>query len=263
MSQFGKYKPDIAANSSSMFVFQEKPVASLKLNRWNGNIAAGFDLVHRVLALMLAQQQPAILTDGSQQALQVVSTEPASMQVAIQPGWAVFDDTLVGLEAQPMVPLGVEFNPPTSQDRIDLICITQYGEINSITGNEAPLPEAPATPEGSLALARVYQRPGATQILADDNSNDSYIIDQRPRLLLGEAHQHNGDKAPPENPDGIRIEFSTQHHFRANSLEVFVNGVLQQQGVDYSENVALNGYTFISPPLAHYQLQHRYVINHH
>lgn len=68
----------------------------------------------------------------------------------------------------------------------------------------------------------------------------------------------NTDRSPVEVPNGILTQFSTSEAFIAGSLNVYVNGVLQEKDVDYAEDVGLQSYTFTSPPLTGWLIEHRY-----
>ncbi len=261
MPQYGKYNPSNAENTSSLFSFQEVPLTSEKLNHWNGNIEAGFVLLQQILTALLAKNGLAIISTGSVSSLQVQPTEPAALQVQIQPGWAILGTTLAGSNETAIHPLDEPVAPPSANPRIDCVCLTELGAFEIVQGEENAVPTPPPIPDGAAGLAQLYHRVGSTQILTNDNGIDSYIIDTRPRFLLGEAHQHGPDKAPSESPDGSRVEFSTQHVFRQGTLDVFINGVIQTPDVDYQEKLDRTGYQFSSPPLSHYRIQHRYVID--
>ncbi|MGC9329055.1 MAG: hypothetical protein ACP5I1_15585 [Candidatus Hinthialibacter sp.] len=261
MVRFGRYDPQNSENASALFVYQEAPVASAKLNRWDGNIAAGFELLHRVLRALAAKGAEAVITSSGSGALQITPADPPDRTVRVQPGWAVFGGGFAGVAEALSLPAGGSFAAPENHPRIDLIVLTTAGALEVVEGAEAESPAPPDAPSETLALAQIYLRVGASQILAADDGVQSYIIDVRPRFLLGEAHSHQPDCAPGEAPDGLRTQFFTQHVFRAGSLDVYVNGVLQQAGVDYSEDAGRRSYTFFSPPAAHYRIQHRYVVD--
>ncbi|MBN2326318.1 MAG: hypothetical protein JXR73_04125 [Candidatus Omnitrophica bacterium] len=261
MVRFGRYDPQNSENASTLFVYQEVPVASAKLNRWDGNIAAGFELLHRIMSELSAKGAAAVITSGGSGALQVAPADPPNGTVRVQPGWAVFDGGFAGVAEKQSLPAGGAFAAPVNAPRIDLIVLTSAGALEIVEGVEAESPAPPDAPGEALALAQIYLRVGASQILAADDGVQSYIIDVRPRFLLGEAHSHQPDRAPGEAPDGYRTQFFTRHVFRADSLDVYVNGVLQQAGVDYCEDPGRRSYTFVSPPAAHYRIQHRYLVD--
>lgn len=260
MSQFGIYDPGNAENSSTLFSFQEVPVTSTKVNRWNGNIAAGFQLLQQIVSLISSQSGDAILTLSNDTPLKAIAASPQDMTVHINDGWAVIQNTLAGIDESTTIPQGGVFIPPSTNPRIDLIVLQNTGKLEVIEGMEAANPTPPSTPQNSIALAQVYLRPGSTKIYDSDQGTDSYIIDARPAFTYGDTHKHASDHTPAETPDGVRTQFSTLHFFRENTLNVYVNGILQAKDEDYSENADRLGYTFLSPPLSTYTLQHRYII---
>jgi hypothetical protein len=261
MPQYGIYDPENTENSSDLFSFQEVPVTSTKVNCWNGNINAGFQLIQQILSTITSQSQNAVLTSHDNTPLKVRASSPEDMNVSVEAGWAVIQNALAGLGSQTTLPIGGVFNAPSSNPRIDLVVLKNSGAMDVITGVESASPIAPAAPSNSIAIARVYLRPGSDAIYNEDQGSGGYITDARELFSYGEVHKHADDLSPSENPDGIRTQFSTQHMFRSNTLDVYLNGVLQSAGTDYSEDVDRLGYTFVSPPLSTYQIQHRYIID--
>jgi hypothetical protein len=261
MAQYGRYNPENSENTSTLFVFQEAPLTSAKVNRWNGNIAAAFDLLHRACASLFARNNSAVITTQGEDSLKVDPAESPNMTVKVNPGLAVMQESFAGTMVEQVLPAGGVFTAPVEHPRIDLIVLTDAGELDVVQGVEADTPIAPETSSGLLVLAQIFQRVGAVSIVAEDDSSQSYIINVRPRVLLGEAHLHGADAAPDQAPDGERTQFFTGHIYRAGSLDIFLNGVLQLQGVDYQEDELRNGYTFTQSPLAHYRIQHRYIVD--
>lgn len=262
MPQFGIYDPKNTENSSDLFSFQEVPVTSTKVNHWNGNIEAGFQLLQQFLSSITSQTQNAVLTTSDDSPLKVSASSPENMNVVVESGWAVIQNTVAGIDSQVTLPVGGVFIVPNTNPRIDLIILRNSGAMDVITGVESTSPAAPAVPSDSIPIAQVYLRPGSSVINNTDQGSDGYIIDARDLFTYGEVHKHAGDHSPIENPDGIRTQFSTQHMFKENTLDVFLNGVLQVAGSDYAENSNRLGYTFTSPPLTTYHIQHRYIIEH-
>lgn len=262
MARFGIYNHADPENTSSMFVYREVPVASAKLNLWNGNIAAGFELLRRAVSLAVSQSRDAVLIESDGGALLAVPSDPPGMTVTLKPGWAVAGAALAGLDEAAALPPGGVFETPATHPRIDSIILRNTGEPDTLTGAEAETPEPPAPPDGAVRLADVFLRPGMAQIVAEDNGVDGYIIDARPMLLTGNAHRHSDDRHPAEPPDGARAHFTTAVPFRPGTLDVYLNGVLQEEGTDYAADADGGGYTFSIPPPAHYRIQHRYLVLH-
>lgn len=263
MAQYGIYNPQNAENTSGLFSFQEVPVTSSKINRWNANIAAGFHLVQQVLSIIASQAGNAVLTVNDNAPLKATASTPEDMTVRVAAGWAVIANTLAGIDQDTSLPLGGIFTAPVSNPRIDLIILRNTGQLDILTGTETVSPSPPSVPADSMAIAQVYLRPGSTKTFNSDQGSEGYLFDARERIVIGDAHKHALDRVPAETPDGIRAQFSTQDYFRPGTIDVYLNGVLQLNGVDYSEDSSFMGYTFSTPPLPHYTIQHRYIINHH
>lgn len=87
-------------------------------------------------------------------------------------------------------------------------------------------------------------------------------------VILGiDNHKHNTDRVPAESPNGTRVNFSTQKKYSTNSLDVYVNGILQTRNKHYSEDGDKLGYTFIPQvtttktipaPQSDWKIEHRY-----
>ena len=259
MTRYGVYNPLNTSNISSLFVFQEVPLTSAKLNYWNGNLAAQFELFHLLCSALFAHSTPAVLALEDDTGLQVVPTDPESLKVIVNPGIILTRQAAAGLGEPVELPPGSFLVPPQTHPRLDVIYINTTGGVGILEGHESSEPVPPELPAGSVALAQIFHYAGSTRITASDTGSDSYIIDTRPRLLIGEAHRHAADHLPSEPPDGVRTDFSTAHPFRAGTLDVFLNGVLQEKDVDYIEHEDAQGYRFLSPPQSHYRIQHRYV----
>ncbi|MDP8244705.1 MAG: hypothetical protein P9L94_11530 [Candidatus Hinthialibacter antarcticus] len=260
MGIYGTYDAQRAGNASPLFIYKETPVASTKMNRWNGNIEAGFDLLHTVCSALFTRGELAVIATNNADALRAVEADTPDMTIRVNPGWAIVETGFAGLADQSVLPNQGAFIAPTTHPRVDLVALSSSGELLIVEGDEAETPIAPTTPNNALALAQLYHRPGAGQILNEDNDAGSYLIDARPRFAHGDAHRHSIDAAPTEAPDGVRSEFSTQDYFRAGSLQVFLNGVLQKNGVDYYEDEGGKAYQFLAAPPATALLVHRYLI---
>lgn len=93
---------------------------------------------------------------------------------------------------------------------------------------------------------------------------NSGIIEQILDALRIEQHKHSiqiSDRYPAEQPDGVRTNFSTSRKFRAQTLMVYYNGVLQFPEQHYTEDSDLRGYTLTFVPKEDTNLQHFYLID--
>ena len=74
-------------------------------------------------------------------------------------------------------------------------------------------------------------------------------------------HTHSTDRKPVETADGNRTGFSTSYYFKPNTLDVYVNGVLQERDSSYTEDADLKGYNFTYAPQPGWEIQHRYIVD--
>lgn len=261
MSGFGKYNAAEPSHGSSLFSYGEVPVASNKLNLWNGNIEASLNwLVQSVAILMGGRIDDFVLDEEGGQELKARASNPPGLSIRIQPGRALVAQYFSGLDGEQLVPPSGSFAAPVSHPRRDLIYLDRYGKAGLVQGPESDSPMIPDLPGLTVALAVVHLRPGMTCILDEDDGVNGYLIDRRPRLLRGLAHRHGSDRTPVESCDGARTAFSTERKFVEGSLEVYVNGVLQAEGVSFNPAPDRRGYAFSAPPPAGYRVEHRYTI---
>jgi hypothetical protein len=262
MTEFGKYHPTNDEHTSSLFSYGEVPLASVKLNVWNGNIQAAIDfLTEAAVTLMGGWSSDFLLTGLSSEPLKVVAQAVPDMTVSVNPGRCIAAKYLAGIDGSQTLPETGSIVAPTSDDRIDIVVIERTGHLIIVEGEEGDPPTAPTIPENTLKLAEIYLRPESTCVKDNDDSTNGYITDTRPALLTGRAHRHGTDHVPSEDPDGSRLNFSTGSVFLSGTLQVFLNGILQRAGAseDYTEDSDRNGYTFNSPPKTGDTLQHFYL----
>lgn len=75
--------------------------------------------------------------------------------------------------------------PPSWNDRVDLITISETGVVTRTQGTEAASPTAPTVPLGHFVVAELYLRPWMTLINQYDQSDSNgYIIDRRANFNL-------------------------------------------------------------------------------
>lgn len=191
MTRIGRYNPSNEGVTSNLFVYGESPVTSTKLNRWDGNIDAGFWLVHRALRMLVGTDEaPTVIGTESSQPLKIQAQASPDMTVRVFPGILVGPSYLAGLSTQETLPVSGTFTPPASNPRIDTIGLLESGDWVIVEGTESETPAAPSLPTGAVALADVYLRVGATGILDTDDSTQGYLIDRRPPQVICRAHQH-------------------------------------------------------------------------
>jgi len=261
MTEYGKYDPENPEHSSLLFSYGEVPVASAKLNRWNGNIAASLDfLAEAAVTLFGGLADDFILPGLASEPLLVRAQETPDMTVRVSAGRCIVSRYFAGIDAETTLPETDSITAPATNDRIDIVVIERSGNARIMGGTEGDPPAAPDATAGTLKLAELYLRPGATVIKDTDDGTNGFITDARPSLLSGRAHRHAGDREPQESPDGTRTAFSTDGVFLAGTLRVYLNGVLQRPGAsgDYTEDSDRAGYTFTSAPKTGDIIQHFY-----
>ena len=259
MSAIGQYDATFEGVGGDLFVYGESPVTSAKLNRWHGNIDAGFWMLHRLLRILAAADgDPYLMGVDGDEPLQVEERSTPGMTVEVAPGFALGPSYLLGLPDEAILPETGSFSAPTSNPRIDAVGIRETGEWVIETGEEASSPVAPSLDADTVPLADIYFRVGSSAIKTVDDGSNAYIIDRRPRRISALGHRHVGPATPAESPDGSRTGFSTTDRFVAGTLWVAVNGLLQIPTTHYTEDADLMGYTFVQPPPTGYLIQHEY-----
>lgn len=158
------------------WAFEERPVASSKLNLWDDRIEAAIELLY-VLVLQGFGGGEGVLRGVSLGDLSVNQTSPVGMTVEVQPGYAFIDALPFRLNAATeTVPVAA----PTTDPRIDLVqARLETWDISVKAGTEAASPSAPNADSDALALAELYLRPGMTSIKNADDATNGYIIDVR------------------------------------------------------------------------------------
>ena len=162
--------------TKTTWAFQERPVASAKLNSWDDRIEAALELVHLLLNLAWGGGS-GVIRGVTADDLKTVATSPPGMTVKAQPGYAFISKCPYKLAAATET---VQIAAPPAHPRIDLVeaRLDTWG-ITVKTGTEAASPSPPSTDTDCIALARLYLRPGMTSIKDTDDSVNGYIIDVR------------------------------------------------------------------------------------
>ncbi len=164
------------AYTKTKWVFEERPVASSKLNTWDDRIEAALELVHYLLSLAWGGGS-GVIRKASTDDLKVYATTPPSLTVEARPGYAFISHFPFKLAATAQTPA---VTPPVDNPRIDLVqARLETWDISVKTGATSPAPVAP-TPDGNcIALAQLYLRPGTTAIKDANDGVNSYIVDAR------------------------------------------------------------------------------------
>jgi hypothetical protein len=259
MTRVGKYNPAFVGPASSLFLYGESPVASTKLNRWNGNIDASFWLLHRALRVLAGTGSDLYLVGNEgEDPLRVEAQAVPGMTVRVTPGLVLGPSYLIGLSAEETLPAAGTFTAPVTNPRIDAIGIAESGDWVIATGVESATPAAPSLATDVVRLANIYFRVGAVSIKNSDDGTNATILDQRPRRLSSLAHRHVGPSSPPESPNGTVTVFSTADRYVPGTLRVFVNGLAMLPSAHYTENANHQGYTFGTAPPSGTVVHHEY-----
>ena len=239
MTAFGRYSPTREEHTSSLWSYGEVPVASAKLNTWNGNLAAALDFLHNALAQLLGADAADFVLRESGEELRVVAQTTPDMTITVQAGRAWIGGFLCGLDADTTLPATGTLAAPSANPRLDVVYLDAYGEPHLLAGSESGAPVVPDIPSGTLK---------------------GYLTDSRVVRILGRAHEHPGgaDRQPSESADGARVQFTTPHAYRSGTLRVWLNGVEQDPDAAFSEDAGNHGYTFSTAPLAGDRISHDY-----
>lgn len=156
--------------------FEERPVASSKLNLWDERIEAALKLTFHLICQAWGGGN-GVVRGFSADDLKVAAMPSPGLTVRVYPG-AAFISKFPFRIAQTME--SPEIPPPAAQNRIDLLQanLDTWG-VTIKRGTEAATPAAPNPDAHCLALARLYLRPGMTCIKNSNDGVNGYIIDAR------------------------------------------------------------------------------------
>jgi hypothetical protein len=155
--------------------YQEKPVASAKLNRWDDRIEAALELAFKVLSLAWGGGDGVLR--GAWGELAVAAAATPGMSVTVARGYAFISGAPYRLAEAAETPA---VDAPVSQPRVDLVqARLATWDVSVVTGTEAAAPVAPAAETDGVALAELYLRPGMAVILDTDDGVNGYISDVR------------------------------------------------------------------------------------
>lgn len=167
------------AYTKTTWTFEERPVASSKLNLWDDRIETALELIHFLLVQTYGGGE-GVLRGVTQDDLLVKATAPAGLSVEVQPGYALISDYPYKLAAATEI---LPVTTPVTDPRRDLVqARLATWDVSVKTGTEAATPNAPSPDADALPLAELYLRPGMTTIEDADDAVNGYIIDVRPFL---------------------------------------------------------------------------------
>ena len=164
------------AYTKTTWAFQERPVASSKLNQWDDRIEAALELVYFLLSLAWGGGN-GVVRAATTHDLKTTAKSPVGMSVEVKPGYAFITKLPYKLAATTET---APVTGPAVHPRIDLVqARLETWNLGVKTGVEAASPVAPAADPDCLPLAHLYLRPGMTSIKDADDSTNGYIIDVR------------------------------------------------------------------------------------
>jgi hypothetical protein len=158
------------------WTFEERPVASSKLNTWDDRIEAALELICFLMQKIRGGRDGVLRGTGDTD-LKVSALASPGLSVQAGSGYAFISGAPYKL-AEPTET--VDVTPPAAQDRIDLVqaSLETWGVLIK-TGTEAAAPDAPSPDTDCIALAELYLRPGMTSIKNSDDIANGYITDVR------------------------------------------------------------------------------------
>lgn len=163
------------AYTKTTWNFEERPVASSKLNTWDDRIEGALELAFSLLSQAWGGGDGVIRALG--QELVVQATSPVGMSVQVQPGYAFISGMPYKLATTTQT---ADIIVPASNPRIDTVqARLATWDISLVTGTESPSPTAPAAEGDAIVLAHIYLRTGMTSIKETDDASNGYIIDRR------------------------------------------------------------------------------------
>lgn len=164
------------AYPKTTWAFQERPVASAKLNTWDDRIEAALELAYFLLAHAWGGGN-GVVRGATANDLQVVAAGTPALHVVTQPGYAFIDRFPFKLAAATPT---ADVTPPGTDPRIDLVqARLATWDISVKTGAESATPSAPAPDTDAIALAELHLRPGMSVIKDTDDATNGYIVDAR------------------------------------------------------------------------------------
>jgi len=162
--------------TKTTWTFQERPVASSKLNQWDDRIESALELVYFLITLAWGAGN-GVLRAATIYNLETLAMSPPGMSVKVMPGYAFIVRFPYKLAA---ITETVAVTPPITNPRIDLVqARLSAWDITLKTGVESESPLPPNRDQDCLVLANLYLRPGMTCIKDTDDSVNGYIIDAR------------------------------------------------------------------------------------
>lgn len=160
----------------TLWSYQERPVASTKLNSWDDNIEESIELVHEMIALAWGGGD-GVVRGAAANDLAVVETAPASLAVTVKSGRALISKFVYKLATDTVTS---SVTVPSTDPRIDIV-VARLADWSAsvVEGTESATPTAPSPGTDEIVLAELYLRPGMTSVKDTDDGTNGYITDTR------------------------------------------------------------------------------------
>lgn len=158
------------------WAFEERPVASGKLNTWDDRIEAALELAFLLINAAWGGGN-GVLRGLTADDLKVVARAVPGLTVEARPGYAFINRHVYKLAATKET---IDIAPPTAHPRVDLVQahLDTWG-VAVKPGAEAASPVAPNPDANCIRLAHLYLRPGMASIKNSDDGVNGHIIDMR------------------------------------------------------------------------------------
>ncbi len=162
--------------SKTNWAFEERPVASSKLNLWDDRIEAALELLEFLLGQAWGGGS-GVLRKATTDDLAVKATSPVGLSVEVRAGYAIINHYPYKLAATTQT---VPIAPPVTNPRRDLVQ-ARLGtwDISVKQGTEAASPTAPPPDTDAIALAQLHLTTAMTSIKDTNDGTNGYIIDAR------------------------------------------------------------------------------------
>lgn len=167
------------AYTKTAWSFEERPVASSKLNAWDDQIEGALELAY----LLLNEQwggRDGVVRGAMTDDLKILASSPVSMAVNVGAGYALISGMPYKQAVQAALP---SIATPITNPRIDLVQAKLDGwGVEVKTGVESATPVVPTLDTDAIALAEIYLLPGMSSIKDTQDGVNGYIVDTRPFL---------------------------------------------------------------------------------
>ena len=158
------------------WAFEERPVASSKLNTWDDRIESALELAYFLLGQAWGGGD-GVVRKATTDDLKVLAKATPAMSVEVAPGYAFISGSPYHLSTTAET---VDVVAPTTNPRIDLVqARLDNWDVSVVSGIEAASPVAPLPDTDCVALGELHLRPGMSVVKDADDATNGYIIDVR------------------------------------------------------------------------------------